>query len=149
MKLFELHETTVVYLDLDETLIHTSQYGPIADEYVEVSAGFTSPRPHMFDFLDSLKASGYNINLMTYGTRTYASEVLDKLGIRKYFNQVLAREDILEIYETNKSALPSGTLVDNEMPFHKVNLVYGKKIKVSSWTGQADDRELLRVLRIL
>jgi len=140
--LFE-DKSKLIYLDLDETLIYTS-HKKSKDAIIGL-AGYTLPRPHLNYFLKSLKNKGYIINLLTYGTRDYAKEVLASLKIKNFFNKVIAREDIVEILGKNEKLEP-GTLVDNEMPEHKVKIVAGEKIKVGSWNGDNNDSELLLTL---
>jgi len=136
-------KSKLIYLDLDETLIYTSHKK--SKDAVMGSAGYTLPRPHLNHFLKNLKSKGYVINLLTYGTRNYAKEILTAFKINNFFNKVIAREDIAEILEKNEKLEP-GTLIDNEMPEHKVKIVAGEKIKIRSWNGDNSDSELLLVL---
>lgn len=148
MKLTLLIEdkSKIIYLDLDETLIYTSY--KFNKNSIKISIGYVMIRPLLYKFLDSISQKGYVINLLTYGTRSYAKEVLKATKIASYFNKIIAREDIVEILEKNTKLEP-GILIDNEMPEHKVKILDGKKFKIQSWNGNPSDKELLNMLNNL
>lgn len=158
MRLGILHEgsQSILYLDLDETLIHTvfnlQQPEIDAHEYVKVKAGYTFARPGLYDFLSKAQSKGYTLVLITHGTRDYAHEVLEKLIIDMYFSKVYTREDVIEMtqramFDFGKTKLPDGTLIDNEMPMTKVSLIDGPKLRIKSWNYKDKaDTELMNML---
>lgn len=143
LSLLTENKSKTIYLDLDETLIYTSS--KFVDNSVNVSAGYTVARPFLHKFLSTVQNKGYVINLLTYGTRKYAREVLNAIKIMPYFNQIIAREDIIDILSKNIKLQP-GPLIDNEMPEHKIKIVDGNKYKIKSWYGNKYDKELLNML---
>ena len=44
--------------------------------------------------LEALKAKGLKLGVMTRGCREYAEKVLERLGLRRYFDAVVARDDV-------------------------------------------------------
>lgn len=130
-----------ILVDLDNTLI-----------YSDLENGLLYARPHINLFLESLKGYG-DLYLCTLGTRSYATKILEDLGISEYFHLVFAREDLKRpIYLIQDTFI----LIDNEEPNgeainYKLNTFHNGRIPrlfhvhLPSFFGEPDD-ELLVVL---
>ncbi|KAI6210893.1 RNA polymerase II subunit A C-terminal domain phosphatase [Aphelenchoides besseyi] len=111
----------ILLIDLDQTLIHTTNKTPRPEEMRKNVQGFrlgqsiyyTRIRPHTQTFLENLHQI-FECHVVTYGERAYAERItmmLDPNG--RYFNsRILTRNELISMSKktVNLSALfPSGT----------------------------------------
>ncbi|CAD5224654.1 unnamed protein product [Bursaphelenchus okinawaensis] len=110
----------VLMVDLDQTVIHTTNKPPTIEElmtkiYSYTIQGFgyhTKIRPNAMQFLEVMKEK-FELHVCTYGKREYADRVVSLLDPKKiYFNQrVLTRDELRSQHDkrSNMSSLfPAG-----------------------------------------
>lgn len=87
----------ILYLDLDGTLkscvsttLDNGLVRTITENWrgEEFNYSFIE-RPHLNTFLCLVKEQGWEINLATMGTRSYAIKCLEAMGVRKFFNKLV------------------------------------------------------------
>jgi phosphoglycolate phosphatase-like HAD superfamily hydrolase len=107
-----------VYCDVDETLfLWKSKYGKLDDPRcitMEVFDAKYKVLPHFkhIDLIIKLKSQGYKIVIWSAGGEVWANEAVDKLGLRKFVDVVLAKPTLY---------------IDDKMPeefLHRHNRIY-------------------------
>ncbi|KAI1707444.1 NLI interacting factor-like phosphatase domain-containing protein [Ditylenchus destructor] len=110
----------VLMVDLDQTLIHTSNRPPKPAERSSAIVGyriynscyFTKIRPHTREFLERMNQL-YEMHIVTFGQRVYAHKItgiLDPEG-RYFHHRILSRDELMSsIYKTRniKALFPVG-----------------------------------------
>ena len=152
-----------LFLDLDETLIHSDTQGMFNshDEIVtmeidgaKVEFGLII-RPYCNEFLE-FASKNFNVILFTAGHKFYADAVISKIDPEnKYFNLKLYRQHCIEfknIFIKDLTILPTFglkdlILVDNCLFSFTRNLTNG--ILISSYYNDIDDVELLNLIGFL
>lgn len=91
----------ILFLDLDGTIkscisaianhgiVHNIDMNWQGESYIEGRFYSFIERPHLKEFLDSLKTQGWTINLATMGCRSYAIKCLEAMGVREYFKTLV------------------------------------------------------------
>jgi Dullard-like phosphatase family protein len=149
----------VLFLDLDETLIHSD----INCKYDKTDAIITLPlddgassfgimiRPYVNEFLQYTSET-FNVVLFTAGIKSYADSIVDYLDPeKKYFSLRLYRDSCIQFnnfYIKDLSIIPGFTekdviILDNCIFSFAVNL--RNAILISSYYSDVNDRELLNV----
>ena len=91
-----------IYVDLDETLVHSLDKNNLPENLVEMIKGLealdwgryiTLLRPGVKEFLDELSSLG-DLFICTAASRSYAVAVLSYFGLMEYFVSVYSMEDI-------------------------------------------------------
>lgn len=150
-------EATLV-VDLEETLMFSS-LNVIEDAEFTFSTSFQDHqykvymvlRPHVREFLQSM-AKVYELFVYTCAKKGYAEKILDVLDPqRKLFRHRLYQEDcscVLGHYIKDLGLLgrdlAKTVVLDNAphtYPYHLMNT-----IPIKSWSGEADDRELHKLI---
>lgn len=106
---------TVIFLDLDETLVSTR---PARDPFSAIGQNFTSLlRPYAQKFLLEL-STAYPLCLLTAGDRDFQTEVLKHHKIDHYFLKIFGRQDISYAINIAKPLVPEALplLVDDLNP---------------------------------
>lgn len=113
-----------LYVDLDETLVHTVRRGRHDDEriesllasgleHAEIGGAFVSfLRPGARDFLLALRGLG-GVSLCTAANRPYADDVLAAFGLNALIDDVVSSEDFSGV----RASCGTTVLVDN-LPVH-------------------------------
>ncbi|KAI6191124.1 RNA polymerase II subunit A C-terminal domain phosphatase [Aphelenchoides bicaudatus] len=110
----------ILLVDLDQTLIHTTNKQPKPNEFKQDVHGFrllkiqyyTKIRPHALNFLDNISKL-FELHVVTYGQRVYAEKIVELLDRdKKYFaSRILSRDELISANSksVNLQALfPSG-----------------------------------------
>lgn len=150
-------EATLV-VDLEETLVFSSLNVMENAEYTFHTAFqdhqykvYVILRPHLKEFLQSV-AKLYELFVYTCAKKEYAEKILDILDPRrKLFRHRLHQDDcacVLGHYIKDLRVLgrdvTKTVVLDNSpytYPYHLMNT-----IPIKSWSGQSDDRELLKLI---
>lgn len=148
MKLSSLHKP-LLYIDLDHSLIHCANGESKGNSnYISCSFGEVALRPGVHYFLSSLLNLNYRLKLLTASTFDYANEIVDKFDLRKYFDNILAKEHIIDGHSGLLEFEP-GKIIDNKMMPEKLYLIGGPRIPIDSWHGERQDRCLTKLTRQL
>jgi Dullard-like phosphatase family protein len=147
----------LLFLDLDETLIHTA----FLEGDQKVRFVFTQPvvyyRPHLDYFLKEM-VKKFNLVLFTASFREYAEKILNKIDSEsKYIQNVLARENCTKYQNNcikdfrivaNKNISREDMLIlDNKVISFAYNLYQG--IPILPYTNDERDTELLNIVPFL
>lgn len=152
-----------LFLDLDETLIHSDTLGnyEMHDECVKMELDGSECefgiliRPYCNEFLE-FAAKNFNVVLFTAGHKFYAEAILKKIDpSNKYFHLKLFRQHCIEfknIFIKDLTILPTFGLkdlviVDNCIFSFARNLTNG--VLISSYYNDLDDLELLNLIGFL
>ena len=153
----------LLILDLDETLIFATENKLYTPEDFICGEYFVYKRPHLDDFLDSIKKY-YDIAVWTSSTRAYAEMIVDNIfpqsypltflwardrctrrldvDYHKYYNLKNLKKVKKKGYSLNE------ILIVDDTP-GKVSLNYGNHIRVEPFEGDLNDKDLLKLEKYL
>jgi hypothetical protein len=128
----------VVFLDLDENLIHCADY-----LYV---------RPHLKEFLEEINGFA-DIFILTMSPKRYAEDIMSELGLSDYFMEMFTADDDRDLCSEMGLNDRRCVLVDNrdrhfKYTAHKLDML-GKKCKFiqsKTWIDDKKDTELLSLI---
>lgn len=111
-----------VYIDLDETLVWSRSNVPGSVKVISaISTGFTIARPSAKEFLEILKPD-YRLASITTGIVEWQKDVLEKLGLLHYFEEINGWLDLDRTKHSVFERPEKWLLVDNYPP-HSMNLM--------------------------
>lgn len=157
-----MNSKNLLILDLDETLIHTSEKELEIPYDFEFNGFFVYKRPFLNEFLESVK-SDYSIAVWSSGTKSYVDKLLMGMGLKEEALEfVWSRSrctrrfdpDLQEFFflKDLKKVKSKGYSLDRVLILEdeprKVQRHYGNAIYVRSYFGTADS-ELLVLKRYL
>lgn len=153
----------LLVLDLDETLLHTTEQCISRPPDFRIDGYVVYKRPGVQEFLDWCFTSFQDVGLWTAGTLSYGHEVLPHLCNPKRFSFIWGRErcgtqvdfesreqhwvkDIKKLCRLGYCKEQILCVDDTPRNFARS---YGNYIRVSPFMGDLDDRELFRLTRYL
>ena len=107
--IFSVEDSLTDLLDKVEAYLNANNVGDegrkrIWDEvfkairrFEEEAMSTASLMPGAYDVLSSLKEKGFKIGLITLNSSVVARNVLDKFGIRKFFDAMMSRDDVRNV----------------------------------------------------
>lgn len=140
----------IIFIDLDETLVYTEEksYVPVFPEDVH-----TCLRPHALYFLEKVKKFKLPMYILTAGLTGFQKVVCEKLGIDKYIDDVIGRDEYHNAPLCNNPILIDDRDFDRELTqrkAHAINLEKHRCIKVKPWNpDMKHDTELITVFKEL
>ena len=155
----------LLILDLDETLIFgTEESLPDQDPITKVGPYFIHARPHVREFIDSVKRD-FRLAVWTAASASYAEKVTAALfdsntpleftftderctkRINLESSEVTAIKDLKKVKRSRGEDLAQVLVVDDRPEGLSRN--YGNLIKVRPFNGDVSDSELLKLARYL
>lgn len=145
----------VLILDMDETLIHSSNFPPhpkvsyfvLSDKNMPESSFFVYKRPGLDNFLKFVQEN-FEVFIFTYGQKEYADPIIDKIFPSLDKDHRLYRDlcetssglvkKNLEMFKTSEKNI---ILVDDNEA--EINFNPSNTIKIKRWKGIPDDTELI------
>jgi hypothetical protein len=108
----------MIWIDLDETLVSTSEFPSeeVARVLLKFKGGslWSSPRPGAVELLGALRALG-EVRMLTTAVRVYAHAASVKFGFGFAPEEIVAREQWLKDFAVRAAGVdPRGILIDNE-----------------------------------
>ena len=154
----------LLILDLDETLIHAVQRkgAPTPADAFSIEGYSVFCRPNLALFLDYC-FEHFKVAIWTSSTADYCGEILDVIASGRSFEFVWARDRCSRRYDPElqshywhkalKKVLRLGyqkerILAIDDSP-EKWESSYGNLVRVSEFTGNTDDDELVQLMRYL
>ncbi|MGJ4754770.1 HAD family hydrolase [Leptospira kmetyi] len=146
----------LLILDLDETLIYSSEHPLQSISYTQIGEYFTYSRPYIEEFFHGIKAI-FDIGIWSSSSDKYAhavvSTVLPKCfapvfvygrskctqAFDHYRGNVVFKKKLIKLKKKGYS-LEKMLIVDDSP--EKVKDNYGNAIYVKEWTGDQNDKEL-------
>ena len=142
----DVSKTVPLYIDIDETLIHTDIKGPGKKFSYRNKDFFTRSRPGASKFIDKLREIPeiLSINGMTFNDTEFQKKALDAVSLAEKFDNIYGIDEYNKITKSK-----DGILIDdvhNEVAI-KIKLINigieeNRLIKISKWTGDQKDRVL-------
>lgn len=152
------HKKRTIFLDLDETLVHSTMEPPIrvnVDFMVRIKIEgavipmFVVKRPGVTEFLDRI-GKNYRVAVFTAGLPEYASQVLDKMDKKRVISQRLYRDSCTEIngrYAKDLSLVAKdlgSVLIVDDNPF-SYSLQLDNGIPIKPFVDDMEDQELMKL----
>lgn len=109
---------THLFIDLDETLVHsapTAPTGSLANRFQSFAHGdyVTILRPEAHAILSACRDGAEEVILFTFGEKDYAQTICDEFEFGFQPNQILSCEHLLL---SPKDLAPAGVLIDDKEP---------------------------------
>lgn len=151
-------EKKILFLDLDETVIHTESVNNKKDVTLTLMQMKVKIRPHTTEFLKHCSNS-WNIVVYTASNRQYAEMMVDKIDPKAlYIHNILSREHCLvygmrflkdfRMIVNSSIKVANILMLDNRLASFGFNIHNG--MPMLPYTGtQDDDTELKYVLPVL
>jgi TFIIF-interacting CTD phosphatase-like protein len=150
-------------LDLDETLIHTSETKKLETFIAKVNSDYLHQRPHLENFLDEVQEF-YSLSLWSTAFEDYIFDIIQNSILKNYkFEFIYSRKECTEridrklekiIYFKNISNLIQYgydlnriLIVDDS--WEKIKFHYKNGILIKRFEGQKEDSELLQLKKLL
>lgn len=158
---FEYHNRKKLVLDLDETLIsssqkHISKHDIAVEIYLNGSPAtfYVQKRPHVDHFLDVV-SQWYEVVIFTASLSVYANAVIDKLDPHRRINRRFYRQSCanrqgsyIKDLQIVCGDLSKVAIIDNSPAAYSVNKDNG--IAIEDWIGNnPSDQALLNLLPLL
>lgn len=153
----------LLILDIDETLVHAREIPLDREPDFRTRLYHVYKRPHVDTFLDFCKMH-FKVGVWTTGGDEYADDVVRFVFPKDYPLEFLwsserctRRYDSLmqESYEiknlkklTKKGYWLENMIIVDDTP-RKLDQNYGNLVAIKGWTGDPEDKELLRLMKYL
>ncbi len=151
----------LIVLDLDETLIHSSDLRISSD--FEFGSFSVLVRPFAKEFVRYL-LDRFDVGIWTSSTFDYASEILHGLGFNQdefafvwarekctisYDSELMTQVYVKDLVKLKKFGYSLARILAIDDSPEKLSRQFGNLIRVSEWTGDSQDDELMRLLKYI
>ena len=148
----------LLILDLDETLIYSSEHELEREADFKVGSYFTYKRPHLEAFLE-MCFEHFEVGVWTAGTEDYASEIVRQVfGTRvlkffwtrerctvRYFEDIGERIYTKPLAKVRKLGFHLERVIAVDDVAENYHDAYGNLVQVRKYLGDSSDTELLRL----
>lgn len=144
---------SILVLDLDETLVHTSQIPGGFPIPLGVRSFYVQKRPHVDRFLEEL-SKHFELVVFTASRKEYANQVVDYIDSKRVVSRRIFREgcemmngELVKDLSTVCPSLERVFLLDNSPSAYAKN--QSNAVPILPWFDKLDDSELLDLIPFL